>query len=156
MLEQIIFLVRFFPHNMEFHIGEYVFSGVRYLHGHHFPWHNRKSRNAFMENLSLLETPENDRIFKHWLSEWMLEQIHIRFSYALIMQVSAMALQLPAAVCLGLGNVLQGALISGVSALLYQVHLYLRKRVASLHTSLKFSLMLINTVMEQEYGTGGK
>lgn len=152
MLEQILQFLRYFPHNMEFHIGERVFSGVRFRHGTHFPWHSRRSRNEWFEKVSTLETLEDDRAFKHWLSEWMLEQIHIRFSIALVFSVISHVLLLPLTTGLAAGSLLPAAIAALLSLSAYITHLLLRRAAVKLNTSLRFTIMLIDALIDQEYG----
>jgi hypothetical protein len=95
MLEEIVLFLMHFPHNMCFRIGDHEFAGTRYRHIGHFPWKGPKSHYRYMDDLAKQETFMADLEFLHWNREWTLEQIHMRFSWALVFSVISCALQVP-------------------------------------------------------------
>lgn len=151
MLNELIFFLQNFPENMIFRIGEFEFSGTRYRHSDRFPWKGRRDHTRYMDELGSKETVEADREFLHWNREWTLEQIHIRFSWALLFRVMSFALLLPVLVILALPAVLPSAVFMGISLTCYITYLLLWRKAGKLHSQMIFMKMLIEVVIEQGY-----
>ena len=149
MLNELIFFLRYFPENMTFVIGDFELTGLRHRHSSKFPWTGRKSRQQYMDALGAQETYDAYREFLYWNREWTLEKIHIRFTWALVLQIIACVLFIPVIVILALQTLLPATVFLAISIGSYSMHLLLLRKVAKLHFQMNFVRMLIESVMDQ-------
>lgn len=143
MIEKIISFITYFPHNLQFNMAEYEFSGLSFRPEGDFPWEGRKERKRFLNDLSGSDKEEDIDRFLYLSEEWEQELIHQRFTWRFIALVSAYMWLLPVVLCVLLGaNYLAiAAMILSLSSLL--TRFIFHRSISKLYTGMKMTRMLL-------------